>query len=45
MKRYVSVGVSKFVAVPLATDDADFMAQTRQLAAEVVPGAEALSNL
>lgn len=45
IERYVSVGVSKFVALPLAADHADLMAQTRRLAGEVIPAAEALSNL
>ena len=44
IERYVSVGVSKFVALPLAADDADFMAQTHRLAAEVIPAAAAVGS-
>jgi hypothetical protein len=31
------VGVSKFVARPIATDDADMLEQCRRLDAEVIP--------
>jgi probable F420-dependent oxidoreductase len=35
--QYRAAGVSKFVLRPLATDDADFMDQTRRLIDEVIP--------
>jgi len=36
-REYVDAGVSKFVLRAIATDDADLMAQTRQLIDEVLP--------
>lgn len=42
IQALVAVGVSKFVARPLATDEADFLEQTRRLQAEVIPLAHKL---
>jgi alkanesulfonate monooxygenase SsuD/methylene tetrahydromethanopterin reductase-like flavin-dependent oxidoreductase (luciferase family) len=36
-REYVEAGISKFVLRPIATDDAEIMAQTRRLIDEVVP--------
>lgn len=36
---FVGAGITKFVAIPVARDEADFLQQTRRLAEEVVPRA------
>jgi alkanesulfonate monooxygenase SsuD/methylene tetrahydromethanopterin reductase-like flavin-dependent oxidoreductase (luciferase family) len=41
LDEYRAAGVSKFVMRPLATDDRDFMEQTRRLIEEVLPRAHA----
>jgi alkanesulfonate monooxygenase SsuD/methylene tetrahydromethanopterin reductase-like flavin-dependent oxidoreductase (luciferase family) len=38
--QYIEAGISKFILRPIGTDDADFIEQTRLLAAEVIPEAE-----
>ena len=37
IEAYIGAGVAKFVLRPIGADDADIMAQTRRLAAEVLP--------
>jgi probable F420-dependent oxidoreductase len=39
---YVEAGITKFVAIPIARDERDFVRQTRRLAEEVVPRAAKL---
>jgi probable F420-dependent oxidoreductase len=39
-KQYVDVGVSKFVAIPLARDPLDLLVQTERLADEILPKIE-----
>jgi hypothetical protein len=39
IRDYVSGGITKFVAVPLARSEEDFIEQTRLLDAEVLPEA------
>ena len=42
IERYVAGGITKFVAIPAARSAADFVEQTRLLAAEVIPAAMAM---
>ena len=42
LRAYVDGGISKFVAIPMARDEADLMEQTRRLNSEVIPEASAL---
>ena len=37
LRAYVNGGISKFVAIPFARDEADLMEQTRLLDQEVIP--------
>lgn len=40
LQRFVAAGISKFVMVPLAGDQADLLEQTRLLASEILPAIE-----
>jgi probable F420-dependent oxidoreductase len=44
IERYVNIGVSKFVALPLAADDADFIMQTERLADEVIANCQTVAS-
>lgn len=43
LREFRKGGASKFVAIPLANGDADFIEQTRLLAAEVIPDAHQMT--